>query len=519
MGEPLLDRVISMFSGDNEPDPDKRMLLKTISRDLEQNRFSSFYRMKTEEASPVFASFIYEIYRLVYPAQSFFAGPENDALLKWLCAEAFMDSPMIEAAQRLSPESIETRQQTTDGEVLISQLEDDLNLLDSSFNGSPRKLAADNCYRLLGLLNRFVNFNFMPLLQKYDPALTEGDFSVTPKFKFLKVEYISEDINDFLAVSAALKRGEDWKTAIGVLNSANSRIAGTQSAADNPVLIPPEQWNSLLVKLWDVHQANILPLMVQHALKNPVWQWREKPAEETGTTEYWFELTSGRVRGLITRISGSIQNSRIETLAQKLFGTADITRLRYYNRGKNEIFLRKNLGGFTFAAGLNYLLAFIQDYMNKEIRELCDLLLIRGRWTLIELSRETSEALFQISGMTEEITAFDELLSEEGKLGSRLKSDLSRVDREVFRANQIRSILTGVNAQALEMINAAAASLLVIGKHLKNLLHDYQQNPHELVTNWKELESYSKNPMGPRLDEAYQNICHFIQLMKLFAAL
>jgi hypothetical protein len=157
--------------------------------------------------------------------------------------------------------------------------------------------------------------------------------------------------------------------------------------------------------------------------------------------------------------------------------------------------------------------------MDKEIRELCDLLLIRGQWTAIELSRETSGALFQISSMTEELTSFDEVLSEGGKLGSRLKSDLGRVDREAFRVNQIKSVLTGVNARALEMINTAASSLLVINKHLKNMIQDYQQNPHELITNWKELESYSKTPIGPRLDEAYKNINHFIQLLRYAAGM
>jgi hypothetical protein len=524
MGEALLDRVISIISGDNEPDADKRILLRMISRDLTQNRFASFYRMKTEEASPVFASFIYEVYHLAYPVQVFFNKPENGALLKQMCYEAFMDSRMVEAARRLSPESIEKRKQTTGEEALISQLKDDLGLLKSSFSESPRKLGADHCYRLLGLIDAFVNFNFIPLLKKFDPTLIEGNLFIKPKFKFLRVEYITEDINDFLIVSAALERGEDWKTAIGVLNAAHSRIAGERTtgvepAGGGPALIPLERWNNLLINLGDINQAKILPLMVQHALKDPVWQPHVKNPVEEKPAESWFDLTGSRVQGLIDRLSDSMQNTKIEVLAKKIFGTTDITRLQHYTREADEMFQRKNLGGFTYAAGLNYLLAFIQDYMNKEIRELCDLLLIRGQWTLIESSRETSEALFQMGGMTEELAAFDALLADDGKLGSRLKSDLGRVDRESFRANQIKSILTGVNAQALELINAAASFLSIIGKNLENLIHDYRQSPHELVTNWKELEAYSKSPIGPRLDEACKNIYHFIQLLKIFAAL
>jgi hypothetical protein len=518
MGEALLDRVISIISGDNEPDADKRILLRMINRDLTQNRFASFYRIKSEEAAPAFASFIYSVYRLVYPAQVFFGRPESGGLLRAMCAEAFMDSRMMEAARRLSPESIEERKQTTAEDVLISQLTDDLNLLDSSFNQSPRKLGADECSRLLGLIKTFVNFNFMSLLQKFDPLMAEGGTSATPNFKPLRLEYITEDINDFLQVSAALGGREDWRTAIGVLNAAGSRNAASRTAGNGPALVPPERWSGMLAKLRDIQQSKILPLMVQHALRNPVWAPHGKSPAGEDPAESWFDVTRGRVQGIIDRLSGSMQNARIEALATAIFGTAAITRLQHYTREEDEMFQRKNLGGLNSAAGLNYLLAFIQDIINKEIRELCDLLLIRGQWTIIESSREASEALFQISSMAEDLAAFDGQLADSGKLGSRLKTDLGRVDREAFRANQIRSILAGVNAQALELINAAAASLAILDKHLKNLIHDYRQSPHELISNWKELEVYSKSPIGPRMDAAGEVIDQFIQLMRIFAA-
>jgi hypothetical protein len=513
MGEALLDRVISIISGDNESDSDKRILLKMISRDLTQNRYGKFYRIKTEDADPAFAFFIYEIYQIVYPVQVFLRNPANEFSLKWFCAKAQMDPQMAETAQRLSRESIEKREKTMESTVLISHLQEDLAFLTSSFYNSPRRLAAENCYRLIGTLNSFVNFNFLPFLQKFDPALKEGDFSAKPKFKPVRASYLAEDISDFLAASASIEGGEDWKTVLGALNAANGR-----AALNDRDLIPLEQWNIVLVKLRDLNQSKMLTLMVQHALKNPIWQ-RKSTTIEKKAVESWFDITSAHVQEFIGRLSNSIQNSRIEALAKELFGSAGITRMNHYTPEENDIYQRKGLGGFTYAAGLNYLLAFIQDYLDKEIRDLCDLLLIRGQWTIIEFSRETSEALYQISGMTEDIAAFDELLSEEGKLGSRLKSDLGRVDREAFRANQIRSILNGVNVHALEMINAAALSFLTVGKNLKKLMDDYQQSHHELISNWKELEFYSKSPLPQRLSETYTKINQLIQLLRLFSTM
>jgi hypothetical protein len=518
MGEALLDRVISIIAGDSEPDPERRILLRMISRDLVQNRFCSFYRIKTEEAGPEFAACVYEIYRLVYPLRDFLGRPENHLLLKQLCAEKFMDFQMAEAARFLSPEAIEKQKQSMDMDALITRLREELNFLESSFNESPRRLAADNCYRLVRILHRFVDFNFFSLLRKFDPLLTDDPYSARPKFKALKVEYITEEISEFLALSAPLNRGDDWKTVLGILNSAHNPGTAGRAAGGGGELMAPEQWDTLLIKIRDLHQSRILTLMVQHALKNPIWEYKIKnPEDQAGQS--WFEVTSARVRGIINSVSDSLQNARIEALAQEIFGTAAITRLRHYTREENETYRRKNLGCFTYAGALNYLLAFIQDYLDKEIRDLCDLILIRGQWTNIDASREASEAMFQLSGMTEVLAAFDEALSEDGKLGTRLKSDLGRVDREAFRANQIRSIINGVNAQAMEIINTADASLVILEKHLKNLLIDYRQKNHELITNWKELESYAKSPVGMSLDGVCKKTRQFIQLLRLFAAL
>jgi hypothetical protein len=575
MGEALLDRVISMFSGDTEPDEDKRILLRMIVRDLTQNRFSGFYRIKTEEAGPEFAECMYEMYRQIYPLREFLSRPEHNFLLKRLCAENFMDSQMAEAARRLSPETIERqkksttppqadgiwtlRNESTDTEnfirgeglilrdsaavikvlnprpipyenniprdstapLLISGLRQDLAFLESSFYESPRRLAADNCYKLILLLRGFAHFNFFSLLQKFDPLFRDGPHEGTPRFKPVKMEYIVEDIGEFLALSMPLNRGDDWKTALGIINATSNisgganRMTEPQPAGGNRDIIAPEQWDTLLIKIRDLHQSKILSLMVQRSLRNPVWECTPKNTEEQ-TEKSWFDITKFRVQEIIDQIAGSLQNNRIETLAGEIFGSVDITRLRHYNRDVDEIFKRKNLGGYTYEGALNYLLAFIQDYLDKEIRDLCDLLLIRGQWTNIDASRETSEAMFHLSGMAVELTAFDEALSEDGKLGSRLKTNLSRIDREAFRANQIRSILNGVNAQALEMINTANLSLTIVEKHMKNLLADYRQKNHELVTNWKHLESYSKTDLGQRINEADTLVSKLIQLLKLY---
>ena len=65
------------------------------------------------------------------------------------------------------------------------------------------------------------------------------------------------------------------------------------------------------------------------------------------------------------------------------------------------------------------------------------------------------------------------------------------------------------------MINRAVPSLIVVGKHFKMLMDDYQKKPFELIMNWKELTLTSKAPLIQRITAAYKKINYFVQLMLL----
>ncbi|MDR1902588.1 MAG: hypothetical protein LBQ88_09945, partial [Treponema sp.] len=98
--------------------------------------------------------------------------------------------------------------------------------------------------------------------------------------------------------------------------------------------------------------------------------------------------------------------------------------------------------------------------------------------------------------------------------GPRLKNALFRVDRDKSQVRYINSITAGLNDKAEEMLNAALEALTVIGRHLKNLIDDYQKRPSDLVINWKELNLVSKSPILARMQEDYKKVGYFAQLLQ-----
>jgi len=175
------------------------------------------------------------------------------------------------------------------------------------------------------------------------------------------------------------------------------------------------------------------------------------------------------------------------------------------------------VAGFTRTEPVNYLKAFLLDYFKKDIRELHDLLIVRGSWSTTILSQQFSEAYHQTMTIAESIVTFDDSLADEGELGMKLRKAMGRiVDRDPGSNKLLRTQLDEVNRMAQQMINEAAQNLIVIAKNLRSILDDHERTEHELLLNWKELESLSEEPIKTRIVAVYKKIYYFVQLMQIF---
>jgi hypothetical protein len=504
----FFDKLFSLFlgfSGGNDAESVKKKLLKQVTKDLSQNRYSKFYKIKSEEADPALGKFFYDIYKIVSPAQVFLQNAAKSAQLKQLVIDSFIDKNLKDIQAKLTPEAVMEQAKTTPPKELARRLREALGELIGAFDNTLIN-AIDGCYNVILAFVQFAGFDFYFLLKKFNAHMPERNFSHLPKFETIRAEYIAEGIKDFLEIAQGIDPDQNWKAAFKVLKSYKGDMD----------VINPDHWAKLLHLLRDVQRSNILVLMIRHVEKDPAWQSTPRiPAERI--VEAYIEAKKNEIDGIIRKIQNEKRNAQIEHLTKTVFGSVDIVRLKYYTDKNNELYVKKNLGGFTHVAGLNSLKAFLLDYFKKDIRELCDLLLIRGQWTSNVLSQQLSEGFHGIMAVSERILVFDEALADNGENGSRLKAAIVKADRDKSQAKYIRIILKSVNEEAQNMINKAAQDLITIGKNFKAALEDYPKNPHELIINWKELEASSESPITQRITEIYKKMYYFVQLLQFSA--
>jgi hypothetical protein len=497
----IIDKVFSLFSNEGLTD-DKQNMLKAIAKELNQNKYAKYFRVRTEEVDPSFSSFLFSVYKIIFPIKEFYKDEKRLARLKSIIVESCLDKNIQETIKQIDSSTLDEKAKTMTGEALIAEISSNVDKLTAQFDQN-KILTVNHRYELAACLGQFVRYNFAGFFKKFDPHFADGSFIIEPRFPAIKTILIIDQIGEFLTVSQPLKPEDDWNGLIKLLEAVEGRE-----------LVAADQFNNMIKTIREVHTSKIMELMVQYALRNPVWQWKHLSIHET-IGEDWLELKKTEAYGYIHKINNAKKNSQIKALTNQIFESADLVRLENYTVQLGEPYRRRKLESYQYAEGVNYLKAFLDDYISKEIKEVCDILLIRGQWTNNTMSREMSQALHKLEEILIPMATLDTVMGEDGADGSRLRAAMARIDRDPTQARYINSILGKTNESALEIINEAAQAMIVIGKHLKNLIEDIQKKHPELLVNWRELNLASKEPLANRMVANFKKINYFVQLMHL----
>ncbi|GHU21199.1 hypothetical protein FACS1894172_09140 [Spirochaetia bacterium] len=502
----LLDTITKLFSNNSDSDSDKKKLLKSIAKDLEKNKYNKFYRVKSAEVTPLCGKFFYDMYKIIAAARPLMANADKSTLLKHITIESFLDKNLREIKKRLEPESIIERFNTIQVKELSQQVQEDIVVFCGAFS-SEKTTTMNRYYNMMLDFSQFVSFDFYALVRKFDPGLNEKNLTDHPKLNSVKPERLSENLKDFLEVSYHLNSSPDWEDVFNLLKNYKNGV----------LPVDPGQWKKMLVRLHDVQQSGILLLMVRHIDQNPVLQFKSSASSENIVEPYLNQVTT-QAHEAIDEIVRSQKNSQADSLCMDIFGTTSISRLKYYNESTNDIFTRRRYDGFTHIVELNYLQAFLTDYYKSKIRELYDIIIVRGQWKSNVLSQAISDAYHIIGAVAEQLGKFDDLLAENKDRGARLRVVLLKAEKSKSQEHVFQALVQTIDAEAVKMIDDVASSVAIIAEHTASVIEDIQKNPHELILNWKELESAMaiEGPILLWLKSIHDHMSNFVQLIRLF---
>ena len=492
----------NLFKSSN-PEAEKKRKLKAIAKTFSKTKFHNFYKPSTIEVLPPFAKLFYDIYKLVSPAQAIFKANQNPNLYKAQVINYSLSEKQIGLLEHFDQQKILEMARQVPLQQLSAKLDEEFSIFSAEFDNE-RMSKTENLFKAFSTLQDFCCFDYYVLLKKFASGIQEYNFSSVPNFEKINGEYITDDLKEFCAAAYAITDE----------NLLWNELFAFMKATQATETISLGNWKKIVAKIKNIQQSGAFELMIRHISGNTEYV-TQIPSHYSSLIEPYVDKIQEEIRTTISKIGSQQKENKANQICEQIFGSTDFQTLHFYISGANEAFSKKELGLFTYTEPLNYLKAFLLEYVKKDIREFYDVVVVRGQWDA-SLANPMSNAYQELLKISDEITAFDSDLSEDGASGLKIKNLLPKTAHDPGAENIINRVISDSNEQARGYLVTSAQDLITIGKTLKSLIEDYSKQKAEIVQNWRELERFLDHPMKEFSIGIYKKIYLFVQLMQQY---
>lgn len=484
----------------SSPEADNKRRLKAIAKNLSKTKFHGYYKVGSSEMLVPFAKLLYEIYKVISPAQLMLKTSSNIPLFNRQMISTSLSEKELELLANLEEENIVEKSKKIDFAVLKQAVESNLEQFSNSFD-SIKIAQIENLNTAFNLFKDFCCFDYYYVLKKFSASLTEHTFSTSPQFENINAEYVLDDLKDFISVAYAITDDVNWTPLFEFFKATQ----GNEYVSVNV-------WKKITARIKAIQLSGALDMIVQLISKNPKYKTsfdtKIKPIAEP-----FLDNLHSETRNILDKIQADQKSSKTSNFTQAIFGGTVAQYLKYYTPAMNSIFSKKELSEFEYAEPLNLLKQFILEFVKKDIHEYYDVVVVRGQWDST-LAAPFSNSYQELLKISEEITVFDEELSETGPNGSKIKTLLPKTAHDPGAESIINRLVSDANESAKSFMLTATHDFVTIGKTMKQLIEDYSKPKPAIVQNWRDLEKFIDQPMKDFSVNIYKKLYLFVQLMQ-----
>jgi hypothetical protein len=493
----IFDRLFGVFfSFGNSKEAIKKKKLLYIKKIISKSRYKKFYKVSTDEALPSLASFFLQIYNGVSGYTRALTHTEKSLVLRQMVFDYFVDEEQEQILREIMPEVIEQQAARHEPAVLSDIVDGDIKKVKKSFN--PAWICAtDKTYNQIVLFSWLVNYDYHSLFERFER--TDPDDGGNQSFKKIRARLVIENIKDFLAITGIVNADADWKAISAILKSMDESVPGIDA------------WLKQKDIIQDLINSEILTYIVQWTSENPDWENKVFSSNATFAEAIINNYVAETKKALHTILARD-ESEKINKLARQIFGSESVAYAQYYTDANNVDYRARGYFGFTSTLQFNFVLSFLFKF-NESIKELANIFLVKGFWVNRAFAQDLSLAIQKINDCFQELSAFDQALSENSEDSVKLHALLTKAALGKRHKEQLERHFHEINDEARQLISETITAFTHLNTHFTNLSLEENANQHTLIRNWDELPAYKKDTDIMRLSECIGKIEDLISLI------
>ena len=495
----LWTRIVELLAPGDAAERAKRRHLKAIAREVSRDR-GGYYDPGRGTAGPGLGKLLHTFYRALGPAQTLLEAAGSSETLRNMVIESCLSTEELALRDGLTADAISRDAQTLDTRRFADKVREDIARFAALFDPARTTLVNERMRAFWALLD-LISFDYYAVLKRMDPALPKSDYVYEPRFSPVDAALVIPSLKDFLEILPGVDTQADWDSLFDVLREYRHV---------DPV--SRDTWRKLLRSIERLARSgvlmNVVRLMDQdpHANVEPR-QYLRRSAEE------YVERIRVQAEMACQKQLAQKRTAQVDEMVRKTFGKPPEQRMTSYVPSANAGFQKRGAAGYTHALPLNYLRVYLDEFLEREVKPLIDLVLVKGRWGSGGSSHPLSENLQAALQLRLDLVELDDSLAEDGPRGQRVKLALSKAGRNKKDAYILRQALRQVNDSARVLLETGLKALVSLGRVLKSLLDDLVSGEPRIVANWRELDTALERQLKARFVASYTRLYNLVQLL------
>ncbi|UER67532.1 hypothetical protein LKV13_01760 [Borrelia sp. BU AG58] len=510
----LFDFLFSIFNKELTPEQVRHKRIRELKNNLD--KVSNFFNASKIQALPQFAKFIYNLYRTFAPLKLFVQRYRNSNKIIHFVVENYLNENQKKALDYVYSFSAGDMPSFTSD--VPKNLNNNLNFLFKNVTQEQIRLIDETCEALYVFFD-LVLYPYHSIIKNFDNLFPEDDFVYKPRFNAVGCGSILDEIKDFLENIYSVVDSSVWKNLYDIL----SDVYGDKGNFP----LKPNVWLKIISSIIEINKNKEILYLVRYVSGDPDYfpiSNRKKPKP---MAKAFFNDLAKHVANEIEKIKVLQKNSKSRVLAEKLFPAGTILHLDNYNERMNVKITSKipSTPGYVYYELLGYLKTYVINFVKKELNDIVNVLIIKGQWKDIEISRHMSNDMHSLINTYSSLIDFDNNLGEQGSYGNRIKALLHRASvGDKSSEKLLVSIVADINKKALVLLNDYYSIIYSMEQRLRDCLEDYVKtsSERELIYNWKELDidlikTYGNNlNFGSIIKNVTGSLGLFLKLMDLY---
>lgn len=514
----ISDFFESLFNK-NSPEVQKKIQLRKLENELKSTEPVIF---KSGKLLPNFAESIRILYVNTKPLADLFTdtifGPDVPRNLRYeaqLVMTGFPepDQAVVESLEyenrkkQLTEVSAMTTSQIFDGQH--KNLERVLKILNSD---TFRKMDKD--INTLHQLNDFCKFNYVTLLQIFDPNFVAADKRYQPTYNEIGIERLLNILEDFYFLEKGLVLTTSIINAVSAL--ATLRAGGNSLQANTDNL--RENIKHIAYVLNHVISPERIRLLICYGKADLNYQPQASSYTDSAR-KHFSEMIQSKFKSDEQRIKTELKDARINSELSSLFGSTELLKVSGYNAEMNAKLLENSQLTFTWVMPIRILKTFLATFLSDPIRTLLNDIIVEGFFNNPQYKSDFAAAVFSALESAQTVADFEASFDKTGE-NSSLKIEGfihdSHNDQEFFK--KLEQMVGNINNQAEKLISREINNLRSVSRHIEGIIQDSKKPTCEIISNLKVLMTSSRNrDNSDLLEQQFPKWEIFFEIMKNYA--